>query len=157
MLVTETNRYVAQTMQNATHPHPTDQVSDPGDPRYDRLFKVRKILDLLTPRFQSQYNTHEQLNVDEAMIPFKGRLSFKQYMKDKPTKCGIKVFVLSDAVDGYVNRLQIYNGKNVDLDRQELGLCSRVILELVDGKEANHPKIVMEIGPCHFSSPQCLL
>ena len=33
------------------------------------------------------------MNRDEAMIPFKGRLSFKQYMKDKPVKHGIKVFV----------------------------------------------------------------
>ena len=32
------------------------------------------------------------------MIPFKGRLSFKQYMKDKPVKHGIKVFVLAMAV-----------------------------------------------------------
>jgi len=37
---------------------------------------------------------HEELAVDEAMIPFKGRLGFKQYMKDKPTEWGIKVFVL---------------------------------------------------------------
>ena len=38
--------------------------------------------------------------MDEAMIPFKGRLSIKQYMKDKPTKWGIKVFVLADARNG---------------------------------------------------------
>ncbi len=37
------------------------------------------------------------VTIDEAMIPFKGRLRFKQYMKDKPTKWGIKVFVLADA------------------------------------------------------------
>ena len=34
------------------------------------------------------------------MIPYKGRLKFKQYMKDKPTKWGIKAFVLSDARNG---------------------------------------------------------
>ena len=42
---------------------------------------------------------HQQCSVDEAMIPFKGRLAFKQYMKDKPTKWGIKVFVLADATN----------------------------------------------------------
>ena len=31
---------------------------------------------------------------------YKGRLRFKQYMKDKPTKWGIKAFVLSDARNG---------------------------------------------------------
>ena len=42
-------------------------------PGYDYLFKVRNLLDLLSPCFQSQY-THEELSVDEAMIPFRGRL-----------------------------------------------------------------------------------
>ena len=40
------------------------------------------------------------MNRDEAMIPFKGRLSFKQYMNDKPVKHGIKVFVLADGKKG---------------------------------------------------------
>jgi len=47
------------------------------------------------------------------MIPFKGHLSFKQYMKDKPTKWGIKVFALSNASNGYVYRFQIYAGKGM--------------------------------------------
>ena len=58
--------------------------------------------------FLSQYHTHEELSVDEAMIPFKGRLSIKQYMKDKPTKWGIKVFVLADSKTSYTVRLQVY-------------------------------------------------
>jgi len=66
------------------------------------------------------------------MIPYKGRLSFKQYIKNKPTKWGIKVFVLSDATNGYVYRLQIYTGKNLE-STINAGLCSRVLLELMTG------------------------
>ena len=51
-------------------------------------------------RFESEYKTNEQVSIDEAMIPFKGRLGFKHYMKDKHNKWGIKVFVLSDATNG---------------------------------------------------------
>ena len=61
-----------------------------SQPGYDALFKVRKYSDLITPNLESEYNPHEPLSVDEAMIPFKGRLGFKQYMKDKPTK-GVRV------------------------------------------------------------------
>ena len=75
-----------------------------GQPGYDPLFKLRKLLDMITPKLQSEYNPHDQMSIDEAMIPFKGRLGFKQYMKAKPTKWGIKVFVLADSV----YRLQIY-------------------------------------------------
>jgi len=105
-----------------------------GQPGYV-LFNVRKFLDLIVPLFESQ----ENVSIDEAMIPFKGRLRFKQHMKDRPTKWGIKVFVLADATNGYVSRLQVYTGKNSFLVRDEVGLCSRVVLELLDG-----PKVYMD-------------
>ena len=114
-----------------------------GQPGWDPLFKLRMLLDLVTPRLESEYNVHEQLTVDEAMIPFKGRLGFKQYMKDKPMKWGIKVFVLVDAKNGYVYRMQIYTGKNYSLD-SDVGLCSRVVLELLDGLEHTGPRVFMD-------------
>ena len=64
-------------------------------PNYDRLYKVRKLLDLVFPLFESAYTTHKELSIDEAMIPYKGCLRFKQYMKDKPTKWGIKLLSLA--------------------------------------------------------------
>ncbi len=85
------------------------------------------MLDLLCPRFDSEFELH--CTIDEAMIPFKGQLKFKQYMKDKPTKWGIKVFVLSDSITGYVKRLQVYTGKGIDSGATDVGLCSRVVLD----------------------------
>ena len=46
------------------------------NPNYDCLYKVRKLLEIIL----SAYTTHQELSVDEAMIPFQGKLSFKQYM-----------------------------------------------------------------------------
>ena len=57
-----------------------------GQIGHDKLFKVRKLLDLLCPLFESEFEMYQSCAIDEAMIPFKGRLKFKQYMKDKPTK-----------------------------------------------------------------------
>ena len=76
------------------------------------------------------------------MIPFKGRLGFKQYMKVKPTKWGIKVWVLADVVNGYIPKLQVYTGKNSDLEEAENeGLASRVVIELLEGYGCVHPKV----------------
>ena len=86
-----------------------------GQPGYDKLYKVRKYVDLTTSQFTTNYTLHQPVTIDEAMIPFKGRLSFKQYMKNEPTKWGIKVFVLSDATNGYIYRIQIYSGKTLTL------------------------------------------
>ncbi len=81
-------------------------------PNYDRLYKVRKLLDLVLPKFESVYTLHKELSLDEALIKFNGRLVFKQYMKDRTTKG----FVLRDAMNGYIYRLEIYTGKNEKLD-----------------------------------------
>ena len=57
------------------------------------------------------------------MIPFKGCLTFKQYMKIKLIKWGTKVFILSDATNGYVYRLQIPPGKNFELANVDVGFA----------------------------------
>ena len=67
------------------------------------------------------------------MIPYKGRWSIKQYMKDKPTKWGIKVYVLADALTGYIWNFFIYVGKAAAQGVEPVeGLCSRAVLDLVD-------------------------
>ena len=75
-------------------------------------------------------------------------------MKDKPTKWGIKVFVLADARTGYTVRLQIYTGKNSNLVGSDTGLCSRVVLELLDGLEDKCPKVYMDN---YYTSPELFL
>ena len=45
------------------------------------------------------------------MIGFKGRLGFIQYMPKKPTKWGLKAFVLADAHTGYTYNWHLYTGK----------------------------------------------
>ena len=71
------------------------------------------------------------------MIPFKGRLAFKQYMKAKPTKWGIKVFVLADATNGYIRTFQIYTGKSLEDGNSSVGLCTKVVLDLMSGLEGS--------------------
>ncbi len=131
---------------NATDPSSVTR----GVADYDRLYKVRKLLDLVVPKFESVYTLHKELSLDEAMIKFKGRLGFKQYMKDKPTKWGIKVFVLSDATNGYIYRLEIYTGKNETLDNAT-GLCSRVVLDLMKGFDYSGNTLYMDR---YYSSPR---
>ncbi|XP_035827124.1 piggyBac transposable element-derived protein 4-like [Aplysia californica] len=46
------------------------------------------------------------------MVGFKGHLGFKQYMPAKPTKWGMKVWTVCDAVSGYCVGFDFYTGKN---------------------------------------------
>ena len=57
-----------------------------SNPNYDKLWKIRPMIDILSENCQNLYSPHQQLSVDESMIGTKYRLSFIQYMKDKPVK-----------------------------------------------------------------------
>lgn len=69
----------------------------------------------------SIYTPNRDLSVDEAMIPFKGRSTLKQYMPQKPVKRGIKVWALADAINGFVSMFQVYTGKQGNTVQKGLG------------------------------------
>ena len=93
--------------------HLRNTADAPGrdSPLYDPLFKVRPFLDLILPQFKAHFQPGRDLSIDEAMIGFKGRIFFKQYMPTKPTKWGIKVWEMCDAATGYCVTFDIYTGR----------------------------------------------
>ena len=101
---------------------------DRGDPNFDRLGRVRPVLDIITSNLKSVYQPGRETSVNEAMIKFKGQSSIKQYMPKKPVKRGIKAWVLADSNNGYVYNLQIYTGKQGEKSETNLGMT--VVKEL---------------------------
>jgi len=49
----------------------------------DRLHKIRRIFDMVLEKFSSARSLGEDVVVDETMVPFRGRLKFKQYLPRK--------------------------------------------------------------------------
>ena len=103
-----------------------------GQPGYDKLYKVRPLLDKVVRNFQSCYSPTENLSIDESMVGFKGRLAFLQYMPKKPQKWGMKAWVLADSSNGYVWNWRLYTGKEVNTPESPLGLAHRVVLDLLN-------------------------
>ena len=79
--------------------HANDSTTNPqrGQPGHDRLHHVRPILDTINRKCLEEYKPHQNTSVDEAMIAFRGRLGFCQYLTGKPTKYGIKVWMRSNS------------------------------------------------------------
>ena len=113
-----------------------DSLTPRGSPGYDRLGKVRPVIDHLSSRFSDLYNPHQEVAVDEAMIKFTGRSTLKQYMPLKPVKRGIKVWALADSHNGYFHKFQVYTGKEGSGEKQ---LGQRVVKDLTQHlKGRNH-------------------
>ena len=72
------------------------------------LGKVQPLLDSLNQSFATFYKPGKELTVDEAMVGFKGRSAMKQYIPNKPTKWGYKVWCLSS--NNYLLSFKVYEG-----------------------------------------------
>ena len=60
------------------------------DQAHDKFYKVRPLLHVISNKFCDEYMPSQFVSIDEAMVKYKGRLSFKQYLPKKPIKRVIK-------------------------------------------------------------------
>lgn len=73
----------------------------------------------------------------KGMVPWKGRLAFKQYIPNKPDRFGMKLFVLSESESGYVENFAVYTGKDFDPNpeanekEEERGHSYNVVVEML--------------------------
>jgi hypothetical protein len=121
-------------------------------PGHDKLCHVRPVIDKIVSLCLSNYDPPMEQSVDEGMIAFKGRLSFKQYLPAKPTKFGIKVWARAAPLNGYCHEFQVYTGKQdqVGNQRSEEGLGARVIKDMTRNIFGKGHHIYMDN---YFSSP----
>ena len=113
--------------------HLTDRSKElrKGDAGYDRLQKIRPFLKICQKTFRFGFNLAQELSVDEGMVKFKGRLGFIQYIPMKPTKRGIKVWMLASPANGYLHELGVYCDKS-DGMYGEHGLGYGVVMKLTE-------------------------
>ncbi|KAI8424674.1 hypothetical protein MSG28_006630, partial [Choristoneura fumiferana] len=82
-----------------------------SDPRgTDKLSKINDVYLMMLNRFQTILRPGKTLVIDESMVPWRGRLQFRQYIKNKSHKYGVKLYKLCTP-EGYTYNLLIYTGK----------------------------------------------
>ena len=74
-----------------------DQINEEkkGTEEYDCLHRVRPLMEMICARCKVYYHPRRHLAVDERMVATKARLKISQYIKAKPTKWGLKFFMLA--------------------------------------------------------------
>ena len=107
------------------------------DKDFDKLFKVRPVLDSLGEKCRQ---LPEEENHSEQIIPTKSRTSLKQYLPNKPNKWGIKVWARCGVSD-ILYDFEVYTGKsNKAQDNPELLMGGNVVCCLTQSlpKKVNH-------------------
>ncbi|XP_019736039.1 LOW QUALITY PROTEIN: piggyBac transposable element-derived protein 4-like [Hippocampus comes] len=108
-------------------------------PQPNHANKLSPISDLWSSwnfRLEKMFNVGRDVCVDEQLISFRGRCSFKQYMPSKPAKYGIKIWAVCDARTSYAWKLEIYTGKPPGGTREH-NVGMRVMLGLTDSLEGH--------------------
>lgn len=121
---------------------------------FNPLFKIQPLLDIVDPTYRQYYCPRMELSLDESMVKFKGRIFFRQYLPAKPTKWGIKEFVLAEAKTGYALKSIVYTGKNSFQRKAGVPLSEQVVLDLLEGFEDKGHRVYMD---SFYSSPNLFL
>lgn len=95
--------------------------NDDRDDR-DRLKKIRPIISYFLPKFQEVYKPERELSLDESIMPWRGRLSFKVYNASKITKYGLLIRMVCEARTGYICNFRMYCGEGSRLQETILNL-----------------------------------
>lgn len=104
-----------------------------GEAGYDRIIRFRFLVDKLNENYEKNAKKSSNLSVDEMMIPFKGRNSLKMYMKNKPSKWGIKLFGIASST-GYVYKFYVYGDNTLPeiVVSPDIGESGKVIIRLAE-------------------------
>lgn len=75
----------------------------------ESLKKIKTLINAFNDKMKEIYYPTRDLAIDESLMLWRGRLSFRQYMKSKASRYGIKFYVLADTF-GVCQKLHIYAG-----------------------------------------------
>ena len=94
--------------------------------------KVHNLVTHMNAKCQEYYSPNEFISVDESTIGFKGRVIWKCYNPNKPTKWGLRVYTMCESESAYIVAFVPYYGKFTTdgLVRPDLPFTSRIVLHL---------------------------
>ena len=86
------------------------------------MAKVEPLFDLWNKKIQLFRIAHEDLSIDELMVPYYNRHLCKQFIRAKPIRFGYKSWVLASAT-GIPYKIEIFQGRTNQGSDEPLGTC----------------------------------
>lgn len=101
------------------------------NPLVGPMNKLYPVFDLLIQNFQKSYSPEENLSLDESLLLHRRRLVWRQYIKGKKAKYGMKFYELCTH-DGYVLNVDMYKGKQTSSAVEEgVSKVDNIVLTLM--------------------------
>lgn len=66
---------------------------------------------MFNQNISSAYNPGKHITIDEILLPFRGRCSFRMFIPSKKGKFGFKIYCAVDPTTMYLSKAEVYLGK----------------------------------------------
>lgn len=119
------------------------------------MHRIRFVTDFFNDKMRSVYYPQKELSLDEAMVLWRGRLRFRQYIKGKRHKYGIKLYTLTEH-QGLILKFHVYAGAE-DNEVGGKGHTEKVVLHLLREKLGKGHAVYMDNFYNSFSLASKLL
>lgn len=98
------------------------------DDSKDRLRKIRPVINFWNQKFKEIYTPNEYVSIDESLMKYKGRLTYKQCNPSKRARNKNLEYKLCEASTGFCHGFKIYTGQN-RINRND-SASENVVMEL---------------------------
>ncbi len=103
---------ISRTTHMSNPEHDTENDRKKGTPDYDPLHRLQPLYTTIRQACKALWQPRKHIAIDERMVATKAKTGLRQYMKVKPTKWSVKLFVLVDSSNRYTSDFSIYTGKS---------------------------------------------
>ncbi|XP_023228763.1 piggyBac transposable element-derived protein 4-like [Centruroides sculpturatus] len=99
-----------------------------------KINNIWPIVANLNKKCSHLYVPERDISVDESLMLYKGRISWKQDIPLKRSRFDVKFFMLCESASGYLYNFIIYTGKGTSFNEkyQEMPIASKIVLSLAD-------------------------
>jgi len=108
----------------------------------DKLAPISNIYDKFVTACEANYTPGTGCTVDESLHEFRGMFSFRQYIPNKPSKYGIKVYDLADNKTFYLDSSKLYTGAGTHAPG--LPVATQAVLDLVPSVSGTNRNITTD-------------
>lgn len=108
----------------------------------DEFAKIRKVWSLFLSNCRLNYTPGSCLAIEEKLLPYRGKSSFKAFIPNSPSKYGLKTLILYDSVTKYMLNAVPYLGSN-NLPTKAL-LAEYFVKELTQPVHGLNKTIIMD-------------
>lgn len=95
--------------------------------QFGKFYLINDLFEIIRKRVVAALSPGANLAVDEQLYAFRGRCPFRQYMKSKPNKYGIKYWAIGCVDSGYLCDFNVYLGKSKENSQRNAKVGENVI------------------------------